>query len=72
MESNFYYALGHDLRRKIIKIIGDNEFSSFTTLKKELKVSTGTIYHHLDALSQLIEQRKDKKYYLTELGQHAY
>ncbi|MFX1492929.1 MAG: winged helix-turn-helix domain-containing protein [Promethearchaeota archaeon] len=72
MESNFYYALGHDLRRRIIKIIGDNEFSSFTTLKKELKVSTGTIYHHLDALSQLIEQRKDKKYYLTELGQHAY
>ncbi|MFX0025237.1 MAG: ArsR/SmtB family transcription factor [Candidatus Hermodarchaeota archaeon] len=72
MESNFYYALGHDLRRRIIKIIGDNEFSSFTTLKKELKVSTGTIYHHLDALSQLIEQGKDKKYYLTELGQHAY
>ncbi len=56
----------------MIKIIGDNEFSSFTTLKKELKVSTGTIYHHLDALSQLIEQGKDKKYYLTELGKHAY
>ena len=72
MESNFYYALGHDLRRRMIKIIGDNEFSSFTSLKKELKVSTGTIYHHLDALSQLIEQGKDKKYYLTELGKHAY
>lgn len=37
-----------------------------------MKVSTGTIYHHLEALSQLIEQGNDKKYYLTELGEHAY
>lgn len=72
LESNFYYALGHDLRRRIIKIIGEHEFTSFTQLKKELKVSTGTIYHHLEALSQLIEQGDDKKYYLTELGEHAY
>jgi len=56
----------------MIKIIGDNDFSSFTNLKKELKVSTGTIYHHLETLSKLIEQRDDKKYYLTELGLYAY
>ena len=53
-------------------MIGDNDFSSFTTLKKELKVSTGTIYHHLETLSQLIEQKEDKKYYLTDLGILAY
>lgn len=41
-------------------------------MKKELKVSTGTIYHHLESLSQLIEQRDDKKYYLNDLGIHAY
>jgi hypothetical protein len=35
-------------------------------------VSTGTIYHHLDTLSTLIEQQDNKKYYLTELGLHAY
>jgi len=35
-------------------------------------VSTGTIYHHLDSLSRLIEQKSDKKYYLTDLGIHAY
>jgi len=64
--------LGHGLRRKIISIIGENKFTSFTYLKKELKVSTGTIYHHLDTLSHLIEQFDDKKYYLTELGTHAY
>ena len=41
-------------------------------MKKELKVSTGTIYHHLESLSQLIEQKDDKKYYLNDLGIHAY
>ncbi|MFX1443356.1 MAG: hypothetical protein ACFFHV_08085 [Promethearchaeota archaeon] len=35
-------------------------------------MSTGTIYHHLDSLSQLIVQGKNKKYYLTDLGLHAY
>ncbi|MFX1447000.1 MAG: hypothetical protein ACFFCG_02550 [Promethearchaeota archaeon] len=37
-----------------------------------MKVSTGTIYHHLDTLSKLVVQRDDKKYHLTELGLHAY
>ena len=71
-EASFYYALSHEIRRKIIKIIGDNEFTSFTHLKRELGVSTGTIYHHLDSLSELIEQKKNKKYYLTDLGIHAH
>jgi hypothetical protein len=72
VEADFYIALSHKIRREIIKIIGDDEFTSFTTLKKRLKVSTGTIYHHLDSLSHLIEQKEDKKYYLTDLGLHAY
>lgn len=72
VESSFYYALSHEIRRKIIKIIGENEFTSFTYLKNELGVSTGTIYHHLEALSDLIEQKQDKKYYLKKLGAYAY
>ena len=71
-EPNYYYALGHKIRRRIIELIGENGFSSFTILKKELNVSTGTIYHHLDTLSTLIKQKSDKKYYLTELGIRAY
>ncbi len=35
-------------------------------------MSTGTIYHHLENLADLIDQRSDKKYYLTEIGEHAY
>jgi len=72
LEANFYYALSHKIRRKIIKIIGEQGFSSFTYLKKELRVSTGTIYHHLENLAQLIKKGDDKKYYLTDLGFHAY
>ncbi|TFF98746.1 MAG: ArsR family transcriptional regulator [Promethearchaeota archaeon] len=71
-EDKFYSALGHDLRRKMIIAIGEDECSSFTRLKKALNVSTGTIYHHLDALSELIEQKEDKKYYLTDLGLLAF
>ena len=41
-------------------------------MKNELRVSTGTIYHHLESLSQLIDQKEDKKYYLNDLGVHAY
>ncbi len=71
-EASYYYALSHDIRRRIIKIIGDNEYTTFTKLKKELEVSTGTIYHHLDSLSELVEQRQNKKYFLKELGIYAY
>ncbi|MFW9988528.1 MAG: hypothetical protein ACFFC3_07720 [Candidatus Odinarchaeota archaeon] len=71
-ESRYYYALGHEIRREIIKIIGDNGFTTFTHLKKILGVSTGTIYHHLESLSELIQQKTDKRYYLNELGTYAY
>ncbi len=71
-EDQFYVALGHDVRRKILKIIGDNGFSSFSVFKKQIQSSTGTIYHHLDVMKELIIQDKKKKYHLTHLGEHAY
>ena len=71
-EENFYAALSHDLRRKIIKMIGDDDSTSFTKLKEVLQTSTGTIYHHLEVLKDLVYQKKNKKYYLTSLGTHAY
>ena len=71
-EEKFYVALGHDIRRKILKIIGDNGFSSFSVFKKQIQSSTGTIYHHLDVMKELIIQDEKKKYHLTPLGEHAY
>nr|WP_147662891.1 winged helix-turn-helix domain-containing protein [Candidatus Prometheoarchaeum syntrophicum]QEE15997.1 hypothetical protein DSAG12_01825 [Candidatus Prometheoarchaeum syntrophicum] len=71
-EDQFYVALGHEIRRKILKIIGDNGISSFSHFKKQIQSSTGTIYHHLEVMKELIIQDKKKKYHLTNLGEHAY
>ncbi len=71
-EDQFYIALSHDIRRQIIKIIGKTSKSSFTEFKQSLKVSTGTLYHHLEVLKDCVYQKSDKKYYLTTLGEHAY
>ncbi len=71
-EDQFYVALSHDLRRQIIKTIGRASKSSFTEFKQSLKVSTGTLYHHLEVLKDCVYQKADKKYYLTTLGEHAY
>ncbi len=71
-EDQFYIALSHDIRRQIIKMIGKASKSSFTEFKQSLKVSTGTLYHHLEVLKECVYQKADKKYYLTTLGEHAY
>ncbi|WP_457556943.1 winged helix-turn-helix domain-containing protein [Candidatus Harpocratesius sp.] len=72
MEEKVYIALGHEFRRKILRIIGKQGFTSFSEIKKMLNVSTGTIYHHLEVLQDLIIQDERKKYHLSPLGLHAY
>ncbi len=71
-EDQFYVALSHDIRRQMIKMIGRATKSSFTEFKQYLKVSTGTLYHHLEVLKDCVYQKADKKYYLTTLGEHAF
>jgi hypothetical protein len=72
IEESFYYALSHEIRRNIIRIIGENGKGSFTKFKRSLSVSTGTLYHHLDVLKNLVVQDEKKKYILSTLGKHAY
>jgi hypothetical protein len=72
MEESFYYALNHEMRRQMIKIIGTNGECSFTTFKRTLKTSTGTLYHHLDVLKDLVTQNENRRYILTPLGKHAF
>jgi hypothetical protein len=71
-EEKFYYALNHEIRREIIRIVGKDEESSFTQFKRTLKISTGTLYHHLDVLSDILTQNETRKYILTDRGKHAY
>ena len=71
-EKQFYTSISHEIRRKIIKIIGDKDSAGFSDIKKGTNISTGTIYHHLNVVKDLIAQDSRKKYHLTTLGQHAY
>lgn len=70
--AQMYKALGHPHRKKIIEIIGEKEKSSFKELHETLNISVGALYHHLDALNQLISQDDQRKYILTEQGKLAY
>ncbi len=71
-EELFYYALSHVIRRNIIRLVGENGKGSFTQFKRSLEVSTGTLYHHLDVLKELVIQDEKKKYILSTLGKRAY
>ncbi|RLE94717.1 MAG: hypothetical protein DRN04_02275 [Thermoprotei archaeon] len=61
-------VVSNPLRRQIVEVLGREGAKTFTELKRQLKVSTGTLYYHLENLRGVIEQTEDKKYRLTEDG----
>lgn len=71
-ESSVYKVLSNPHRRRIIEIIGAEGKTSFTELNKDLQVSIGALYHHLDALGDLITQDDQHKYILTWRGKLAF
>jgi len=72
-KSNLIYnIIGNPIRVKIIELLVKNEKMSFMELKRELKLSTGSIYHHLAILGDLVTQDNKKRYMLTEEGKKVY
>ncbi|MEM2780872.1 MAG: winged helix-turn-helix domain-containing protein [Candidatus Bathyarchaeia archaeon] len=68
-----YYALLKDpARRKIIEILGTQEKVGFKELREALGLGVGTVYYHLDMLSDFLEQDKQRKYRLNSKGQMLY
>jgi DNA-binding transcriptional ArsR family regulator len=68
-----YYALLKDpTRRKIIEILGVQEKIGFKELREALGLGVGTVYYHLDMLSDFLEQDKQRKYRLNDRGQVLY
>ncbi|MBS7621369.1 winged helix-turn-helix transcriptional regulator, partial [Candidatus Bathyarchaeota archaeon] len=68
-----YYALLKDpARRKIIEILGAQERVGFKELREALGLGVGTVYYHLDMLSEFLEQDKQRKYRLNEKGRMLY
>jgi len=72
-ELSRYYALLKDpTRRKIVEILGEQEKIGFKELRETLGLGVGTVYYHLDMLSDFIEQDKQRKYKLNAKGQMLY
>lgn len=68
-----YYALLKDpTRRKIIEILGVQEKIGFKELREALGLGVGTVYYHLDMLSDFLEQDKQRKYRLNGRGRILY
>ncbi|KPV63588.1 MAG: hypothetical protein AOA66_0720 [Candidatus Bathyarchaeota archaeon BA2] len=55
-------------RRRIIKILGNQGKIGFKELKHELGLGVGTVYYHLDMLSDFLTQDKHRKYMLNDRG----
>ena len=66
-EESFYYALNHEIRRNILRLIGENGKGSFTQFKRSLDISTGTFRSICVAmpgektLYEILSKIKDKK-----------
>jgi DNA-binding transcriptional ArsR family regulator len=68
-----YYTLVRDpTRRKIIEILGSQDKIGFKELRETLGLGIGTVYYHLDMLSDFLAQDKQRKYRLNERGQMLY
>jgi len=70
--SRYYGLLKDPTRRKIIEILGDQGKSGFKDLRENLGLGVGTIYYHLDMLSDFVIQDKHRKYLLNDQGRLLY
>jgi DNA-binding transcriptional ArsR family regulator len=70
--SRYYTLLRDQTRRKIIEILGVQEKIGFKELKETLGLGVGTVYYHLDMLSEFITQDKQRKYRLNDRGRMLY
>jgi len=67
-----FNLISHPIRIKIIELLATNGSMGFSELKKELRISTGSIYYHLSVLSDFIIQDEKKKYKLNQEGYRLY
>lgn len=70
--SRYYTLLRDPARRKIIEILGNQDKIGFKELRQELKLGVGTVYYHLDMLSNFLTQDKQRKYMLNDKGRLLY
>lgn len=68
-----FSALSHEVRRAIIKHLGEAEILSFSELMERAGIKeTGTFGFHLKKVEPLLEKLPDGRYRLSQLGERAY
>jgi len=70
--SKYHTLLRDPTRRKIIEILAEQGKVGFKELKQTLGLGVGTVYYHLDMLSEFITQDKSRKYMLNDRGRLLY
>lgn len=70
--SRYYTLLRDASRRRIVEILGEQGKAGFKELKETLGLGVGTVYYHLDMLSDFVTQDKRRKYMLNDHGRLLY
>ncbi len=71
-EQEVFKALDHQMRRDILRYIGEAKKPTFTSIKNEIKIQDSpTLAYHLKTLAPFIEQTRGS-YYLTPMGKDAF
>ena len=68
--SVIYSALKHPIRRRILRMLNDNELT-YTQMLKTLDIDTGHLNYYLESLGELVVKTADGKYRLSEFGNAA-
>lgn len=68
-----FSALSHEVRRSIVKNLGESKILSFSELMERIGIrETGTFGFHLKKAEPLLEKLPDGRYKLSSLGETAY
>ena len=71
-QEKIHLALKSPLRCWIIELLKSHKTINLSDLATLLHISLGRCYYHLDHLTGLVKQDKEKRYFLSEKGIRAF
>jgi DNA-binding transcriptional ArsR family regulator len=70
-KQTIFEILAHPIRRRILEEVHNRGEVSYSIFTEQMAIPTGTLYHHLRYMKDLIEQGDNKQYRLTPKGVYA-
>ena len=68
-----FNALSHEVRRKVIRVLGERKKATYSELMNEVGISdSGTFAFHLRRMRYLVNKDRYGNYFLTDLGKIGY